>query len=105
MDKYENNYHEKFEKLRERKNGFTGNSFNPAEFFNHLQNINFHFEAGKLSRLSDKAIEHIKSKFKFYKYDARIEGLDIENETYVEDLNKLINKYGEKYGFKKGSYK
>ena len=97
MDKYQDNYHEKFDMFYKKK--FTGNVFNPVEFIHHLENINFRFESGELSKLSDAAIDKIKSKFSFYQYGAKIAGLDIESKTYADDFRKLVVSYGAKYGY------
>jgi hypothetical protein len=99
MEKYQDNYHEKFDRAYDR--GFTGQIFNPVEFIHHLENINFHFESEKIARLSDEAIEAVKSRFQFYQYGASIDGLpDITDASYDDAFVKLIAKYGKKYGFR-----
>lgn len=98
MKKYEDHYHEKFRKY---KREFTGKVFNPVEFLHHLTNINFHFEQGEISKLSDTAIIKIKQRFRFYGYGASIDGLvSITDESYAEDFKKLVAEYGAKYGFR-----
>ena len=92
------NYHEKFQKLYNKQ--FAGSQFNNEEFAHHLTNINFHFECGEVSKLSDEALSKIKIKFSFYQYGGRVKGLDSDKDTYADDFRALVNKYGKKYGFK-----
>lgn len=96
---YIDNYHEKFRKASRRE--FTGRIFNPVEFLHHLTNINFHFECGEISRLSDAAINKIKLRFRFYEYGASVDGIvSTADKTYAEDFKKLAQEYGAKYGFR-----
>jgi len=97
--KYADNYHEKFGKAYYWE--FTGRVFNPVEFLHHLDNINFRFESGEISRLSDNAIIKIKARFRFYQYGARVDGFAEKNaESYADDFKALVQEYGEKYGFR-----
>ena len=98
MGIYIDNYHEKFHKVGDRE--FTGRIFNPVEFLHHLTNINYHFESGEIAGLSDEAINKIKVRFRFCQYGASIDGLvSTTNESYDDDFRKLVEKYGNKYGF------
>jgi len=95
---YKDNYHEKFDKVYGRE--FTGRVFNPVEFLHHLDNINFRFESGEISKLSDTAINKIKTRFRFYQYGASVDGLvDITDKFYADDFRELVDEYGNKYGF------
>ena len=96
MEKYIDNYHDKFRKAYTRE--FTGRIFNPVEFRHHLTNINFHFECGEVSKLSDEGIIKLKAKFRFYQYGAYLKGFI----TYTdEDFVELVQEYGKNMGFEK----
>ncbi len=99
MEKYQDNYHKKFNKAYSRD--FTGRIFNPVEFLHHLDNINFRFESCEIAKLSDEAIEKIKTKFRFYQYGASIDGLPcITEDSYADGFRELVAEYGKKYGFR-----
>ena len=95
---YEDNYHEKFASLCQHKR-FTGRAFNPVEFLHHLTNINFHFECGELSKLSDAALEKIKGKFSFVGYCASIIDISFDDENYSTLFMVMVKRYGDKYGY------
>lgn|GEM_PF-4012710 len=100
MKKCKDNYHAIFDRVYGRE--FTGRVFNPVEFLHHLDNINFRFESGEISRLSDEAINKIKTRFRFYQYGASVDGLvSITAKSYAKSFKKLVQEYGAKYGFRK----
>jgi hypothetical protein len=99
MEKYQDNYHEKFNKAYGRE--FTGELFNLAEFIQHLDNINFRFESSEIGKLSDEGIEKIKARFRFYQYGASVDGLVcITDSAYADAFKMLVARFGKKYGFR-----
>ena len=99
MKKYKDNYHKKFGKVYDRE--FTGRIFNPVEFLHHLTNINFHFEENEISKLSDEAINEIKTRFRFFQYGGSVDGLVCKmDESYAQAFEKLVEELGAKYGYR-----
>ena len=98
MGKYQDNYHDKFDKVYTK--AFTGRIFNPVEFLHHLTNINFHFECGEISKLSDEGINKIKTRFSFFQYTAKVHGLVEKSDlSYHDAFEALVARYGKKHGF------
>jgi len=59
----------------------------------HLNNINFHFEAGILSKLPEEGLRKAKDKFRFEGYGASIAGVDSFGSNYEEEFKAFAASY------------